>query len=375
MAIIHGVESLTEKAGARHSNTDMKLLSRLSELMTEADQLLKQLGYVTASEEVQEIMQEVEGGDAEDPAEDSAESDPSEEKALSLDQFVDGVRASWFDQFYKEGPPQEYPSCVGVYETYVITRRGLNHYRVNFTNVDGKVVFEDREKWQLVEPDWMMKSAPTWIETLDDQHSVKALGGNRLGMYLTLWGSENVKDLTEEWFSPQTKGMLDIFNAIGKVPCLYHHGADPELKGVPIGFYDTMVPDEVGLWAEAQITIANKYTETVRRLAQHGYLGASSGTLPRARKVDPKTGEIKEWTIVEGSVTPAPADWRQRQQMPVQVLKSIYESCDLSWPELPNETEADEESAKANDGALATAKEKEALELELLEMELVMCEE
>ncbi|MFA5636310.1 MAG: hypothetical protein WC977_10465, partial [Anaerovoracaceae bacterium] len=55
---------------------------------------------------------------------------------------------------------------------------------------------------------------------LDDLYAVKALGRNRIGGYLVLWGDEKRRDLSGEWFTPQTEGLLSVFRAVGKVPLL-----------------------------------------------------------------------------------------------------------------------------------------------------------
>jgi hypothetical protein len=147
-----------------------------------------------------------------------------------------------------------------------------------------------------------------------------------------VWGDEKSRDLTDEFFhKDDTKGLTAIFDVIGKVPALYHHGRDAAAKYTPIGVIDTMVVDEIGLWTETQLDMANQYAVEVQKLARKKALGASSGTLPAARKVG-KDGKILEWPIIEGSFTPTPCEPRLRQ-LGVTEVKSIYQESGLTLPE------------------------------------------
>src|SRR3990167_7068164 len=53
-----------------------------------------------------------------------------------------------------------------------------------------------------------------------DYLTVKSIGANRVGCYAVLWGDETRKDLTGEWFSPQTEELTIIYDALGKLPYL-----------------------------------------------------------------------------------------------------------------------------------------------------------
>jgi hypothetical protein len=359
-------------AGKRHSAGDMQMLAELSRLSKRICDLCESLGYED---------EENEHSDGTEPSFESSEEKavaleaPEEEapvadesvKAMSLDDRVSAIR----DAFWRKYDAPEYAMpgvdrcwIVAVYDDYVIVKRGLVNFKVPFTMGD-KVVFTDSDQWQRVEAEWVMKNAPIWLSQVDEAQTVKALGSNRLGMYLVLWGDPKSADVTGEYFTPETKGLLNVYNEIGKVPLLYHHGMDDAVKAEVIGHYDVMVPDEVGIWAEAQVTAANQYVSVIKQMAKKGYLGSSSGTLPAARKVNKTTGEIEGWTIVEGSLTPTPADWRQRTDTPVQVIKSYYSELGLTWPETDNESaEGDEESRKARELDL------ERERLALLELEI-----
>ena len=144
----------------------------------------------------------------------------------------------------------------------------------------------------------------------------------RIGGYMLVWGEADRRDLQGEFFTPQTDVGLDWYE---QRPVLYHHGLDGALKAAVIGVIDTLRPDETGLWAEAQLDLHKRYVRAVRRLVDLGVLSWSSGSLPHLVDVG-EDGHIKCWPIVEGSLTPTPAEPRQTD---VQTLKSAYKSLGL----------------------------------------------
>ena len=166
-----------------------------------------------------------------------------------------------------------------------------------------------------------------------DLRSIKMLGANRVGGYMMLWGSEKAKDLDQEWFTPATEELTTVFKAVGKLPYLYNHATDGTLKTALVGTIDVMTLDDVGLWYEAQLDQSNKYLDAIRKLVKQRALGTSSGTLPGARQVA-KSGQILRWPVVEGSMTPTPADPRQIAERPIAEIKSAYTAIGLDFPQL-----------------------------------------
>lgn len=176
-------------------------------------------------------------------------------------------------------------------------------------------------------------------------HPVKALGGDRLGGYLVLWGTPEQKDLTGEYFTPETEELDAIFKAIGKLPYLYEHAMDGALKTAVVGVIDTLQPDEIGLWYEAQLDRSGKYKAAIQQLAKDGALGTSSGTLPGARKVA-KDGRILRWPAVEGSATVSPAEPRMMER-PVAEVKSHYAAIGIEFqPEMEAQGDAESRAAE-----------------------------
>ena len=65
--------------------------------------------------------------------------------------------------------------------------------------------------------------------------------------------------------------------------------------------------------------------QVVKRLVDRGILNWSSGSLPHLVEVA-TDGYIKRWPVVEGSLTPTPAEPRQTD---VQTIKSAYDALGL----------------------------------------------
>ncbi|MBC6937681.1 MAG: phage major capsid protein [Chloroflexi bacterium] len=156
-------------------------------------------------------------------------------------------------------------------------------------------------------------------------YAVKMLdaAGGRVGGYLVVWGSPALRDLDGEYFTPETDLGLEWYE---RRPVLYHHGLDGELGPAVIGVIETLKADQTGLWAEAQLNLRRRYVRAVQRLVEQGRLNWSSGSLPHLVEVA-ADGRIKRWPIVEGSLTPAPAEPRRTD---ARTIKSAYEAAGLS---------------------------------------------
>jgi HK97 family phage major capsid protein len=159
---------------------------------------------------------------------------------------------------------------------------------------------------------------------LQTPHAVKTMNAaeGRVGGYLIVWGNVKERDLQGEYFTPETELRLDWYE---RRPMLYHHGMDGQLKAAPIGVIDVLRVDDTGVWAEAQLDLRQRYAQVVQRLVERGVLGWSSGSLPHLVEVA-KDGRIVRWPIIEGSLTPTPAEPRRTD---VQTIKSAYEALGL----------------------------------------------
>jgi HK97 family phage major capsid protein len=182
--------------------------------------------------------------------------------------------------------------------------------------------------------------------------TVKMLGTNRVGGYLVVFGSPDARDLQGDYFTPETKFLLDWYD---KRPVLYHHGLDGKLKTELIGAIDTLGMDDVGIWAEAQLDMHKRYCVAVQRLVDKGVLRWSSGSLSHLVERD-HDGFIKVWPIVEGSLTPTPAEPRMTN---VSTLKHLYAEMGIDFSDSPagEDSLGDVEAmqAKTSNGASDTS--------------------
>ncbi len=177
---------------------------------------------------------------------------------------------------------------------------------------------------------------------------VKALEqSGRIGGYLVVWGDPSRKDLQGEFFTSDTDLALDWYP---RRPVLYHHGLDGTLQIKMIGQLDTFQIGDVGLWVEGQLDMRDKYVQAIYRLAQEGKLGWSSGSLPHMVQVE-RSGKIVRWPIVEGSMTPTPAEPRdtdvisRKHYCDAQAVSQAYKSAGLNVPDLSIPDDAREGAA------------------------------
>lgn len=170
---------------------------------------------------------------------------------------------------------------------------------------------------------------------------VKALPDNKIGGYLVTFGG---LDMTGDYFDAKTD-----FGEYSKLPVLYHHGFDDKLKTRRIGTAEVR-QDEVGLWAEAQLSMRDEYEKMVYEMAGAGKLGWSSGAAAHvtAREDDEKGSHITQWYMAEASLTPCPAEPRNS----VMTLKAFLgDSTVTQTPEGEPEAERSAESEGGEDKA------------------------
>ncbi len=163
------------------------------------------------------------------------------------------------------------------------------------------------------------KTGQVYIKSMDED-SATIMG------YGVIFGGE---DLEGEHFSKDTDLMLDL---VPNKPLFYEHTQD--LPQHPLGKSIKEVPDEVGIWIEAQIDKSKAYAEAVLELIGEGVMGLSSGT---AGHLAQREGSfIRRWPIVEYSLTPQPAEPRT---LGVSEIKSLFDAAGLEMPETFNEAE------------------------------------
>lgn len=162
----------------------------------------------------------------------------------------------------------------------------------------------------------------------------------RVGGYLVSFGDAATKDLTGEYFTPDTDFALDMYPAR---PALYQHGLDKKVGYSIVGTIDKLEQDDVGLWAEAQLNKANAYAAGVQKLIKAGRLAWSSGTLAHLMKKAPD-GRIVKWPLVEGSLTTQPAEprgnWVAGKTMwpDLEIIGTAYKALNLPTDALQPES-------------------------------------
>src|SRR5215213_1365357 len=100
--------------------------------------------------------------------------------------------------------------------------------------------------------------------------SVKALGDDTVGGYLVRFSSERDPDVTplRDFFTLKTDFDMEF---PGKGTVYYHHGLDRTLKMRKLG-KATLEMDDVGVWAEAQLSKRDEYETKVYEMVKAGKL-------------------------------------------------------------------------------------------------------
>jgi tetratricopeptide (TPR) repeat protein/phage head maturation protease len=164
----------------------------------------------------------------------------------------------------------------------------------------------------------------------------------RIGGYLVVWGDTLQTDLQGQYFTPRTDFALHWYE---RRPMLYQHGLDGALKTSLIGTIEHLQADDFGIWAEAQLDMHQHYAQAVLALVEQGALHWSSGSIAHLVQVA-DDGHITRWPLIEGSLTPTPAEPRLtdvRTLVPqddgaltyANALKSAYETLGIRADWMP----------------------------------------
>lgn len=141
---------------------------------------------------------------------------------------------------------------------------------------------------------------------------VKAEGDGKFRAPLVSFGTEKHPDLSGEFFTVKTDYWREFPS---DAPLLYHHGLDAKLGLMKIGKGPVRLSrDDAAVWMQGQLNMADEYQKRIYSLIEAGKMGTSSGSAPHMVK-RVKAGnawEILSWPIAEGSLTPTPAEWRNR---------------------------------------------------------------
>jgi hypothetical protein len=282
-------------------------------------------------------------------------------KMESYSQIIRHVSDAWYEQFEWMGYVQD------VAPEHVIVQHKKLHWKVPYTIDNGEVSFADNDQWEKVEEkrEWVAAS----------KYAIKSINDSRIGAYAVIWGDEDKKDLHGEWFDEETEELKTIFDAMGKIPFLFHHGIDETVKSTVIGAVDVMEEDDVGLWYEAKIREFEAYRKYVEPLINRKALFTSSGTLPGAKRVS-KSGQIKRWPIAEITGTHIPAEYRMLE-LPIDEIKSAYKSVGVDLADFEekfaneDETQNEFETKGVEEARFRIENEIRQSKLQLLDLEII----
>lgn len=145
--------------------------------------------------------------------------------------------------------------------------------------------------------------------------AIKAVG-NRVEGYLVRFGSPTATDLDGEFFDASTDFGRPMKSG-DEIPLnlYYHHGLDEKVGKREVGT-GTVKVDDVGLWYSGVLSESDAYLRAIGKLAQKGRLGFSSGAAAHLVEKSPvegsKSTHITRWPLAEASITPTPAEPRNR---------------------------------------------------------------
>lgn len=189
--------------------------------------------------------------------------------------------------------------------------------------------------------------------------AVKALDDNgRVGGYSVRHSDAGRKDLSGEYFVADT--YLGAHQGDG-MDALFHHGQPLPVKGAISAsaaatfskLSDHLFApvktrrDDIGLWTETVLDLADEYEKAVFGLVKAGKLGWSTGTASHTAKRE-ADGKITRWPIIEISLTPTPCEPLNRA-IPIKSFDSLkFVSFEDEEPDAPAAFELGALAAKLN---------------------------
>lgn len=180
--------------------------------------------------------------------------------------------------------------------------------------------------------------------------AIKATPDGRVSGYLVRFGSPRDTDLEGDYFTKSTDfGRPMASGESFPLRLYYAHGMDPRVGRKAIGDGVVKMTD-AGLWYEGQIEQSDEYRAMIKRLAQEGRLGFSSGAaghlvIREATGVG-KSATIVAWPLGEASLTPRPAEARNMATVKsLDQIKNDYMMPDMT--EMPGGESEDEDEMPA----------------------------
>ena len=177
-----------------------------------------------------------------------------------------------------------------------------------------------------------------------------------VGAYGLRFGNPEEKDLTDEWFAPDTD--YGPHGGDGMTTTFHHcHPVHKELKALAERIFGPVkaIKDEIGIFVTAVLDMADEYERVVGKLVEAGRLRWSSGTASHLILRDDDTGRIKRWHIIEWAYTPQAAEPRLPVITPLKSYGLSDEDIENLLADsrsiLPAREQPDESGAGAEKGA------------------------
>jgi HK97 family phage prohead protease len=182
-------------------------------------------------------------------------------------------------------------------------------------NQDGKDVLTEQTVIHRADA---LRVIPDPIKSIKTYYSgeLNAKENGKVEGYLVRFGNSNDTDLEKDYFTKSTDFGFEFDNGEShKLGLYYNHGMDKTLGTKKIGYGEVKMDDK-GLWYSAQLNMADEYSKMIYELAKKGQLGFSSGSASHMveREMMGKAYEIKRWALAEASLTPTPAEYRNKAE-------------------------------------------------------------
>lgn len=183
------------------------------------------------------------------------------------------------------------------------------------TNQDGNDVLTEQTVIHRADA---LRKIPDPIKSLKTFYfdGLKAKENGVVEGYLVRFGNPNDTDLEKDYFTKNTDFGFEFDKGEShKLGLYYNHGMDKVLGTKKIGYGEVKMDDK-GLWYSAQLNMADEYSKMIYDLAKKGQLGFSSGSASHMveREMMGKAYEIKRWALAEASLTPTPAEYRNKAE-------------------------------------------------------------
>lgn len=224
----------------------------------------------------------------------------------TADIWIDDMRAAPF-----------YIETVLPIEQVVIIQETVNdqYWRIPWTvNEDDSVTVADRDAWQRVTREYVPVTNPTQPDTLPQAR--RALTGSAVRVLsetpdVITVGGYGVRFGGQDLYGTRFEASTDFGPFIrGSVLPVYY---DHTMTGPPehsLGVVVKATPNDDGLWIEAQLNRHANYMDYVLDLINRGVLGWSSGSAAHLVRMAEDNITIRQWPIIEFSLTPTPAEPR-----------------------------------------------------------------